>query len=65
MGRERRLAERLDEQARRLERALSGEAFDAWLDEERTNSHHYGGRTVFGEAKKPPAPKKKKQLALF
>lgn len=57
---------RLDEQARRLERALSGEAFDAWLDGERAHSHHYGGRTVFGAARPEQSRKaKKKQLALF
>jgi uncharacterized protein len=45
---------RLDAQARALERTAKGPSFDALIAEERTNSHAYGGRTVFGEAT-PPA----------
>ncbi|MBV9930962.1 MAG: DUF763 domain-containing protein [Alphaproteobacteria bacterium] len=39
---------RLDEQARRLERYVSGPSFDALMAEERARSHDYGGRSVFG-----------------
>ena len=39
---------RLDEQARRLERHVSGPSFDAFMAEERARSHEYGGRSVFG-----------------
>jgi hypothetical protein len=44
---------RLDDQARRLERYVSGPSFEAVLAEERTRSHGYGGRSVFGH--EPPA----------
>jgi hypothetical protein len=46
---------RLDDEARRLERAdkLSGPSFDAVLAEERARSHAYGGMTVFGAASSP------------
>ena len=39
---------RLDEQARRLERHVSGPSFDTLMAEERERSHEYGGRSVFG-----------------
>src|SRR3954471_5446933 len=39
---------RLDEQARRLEAYVSGPSFEAVVAEERTKSHEYGGRSVFG-----------------
>jgi hypothetical protein len=39
---------RLDEQARRLERYVSGPSFEAVVAEERTRSHDYGGRSVLG-----------------
>ena len=39
---------RLDEQARRLERHTSGPSVEALFAEERTRSHDYGGRSVFG-----------------
>jgi hypothetical protein len=39
---------RLDEQARRLERHANGPSVEALFAEERHNSHHYGGRSVFG-----------------
>jgi hypothetical protein len=45
---------RLDEQARRLERAASGPSVAALFAEERRHSHDYGGRSVFG-AEPPPA----------
>ena len=46
---------RLDDQARQLERAASGPSVAALIAEERTRSHEYGGRSVFGWE---PAPKK-------
>jgi hypothetical protein len=39
--------ERLDRQARLLERTASGPAFDAFTREERLRSADYGGKTVF------------------
>ena len=44
---------RLDEQARRLEGMVSGPSLEAHLAEERSRSHEYGGRSIFGEE---PAP---------
>ena len=44
---------RLDEQARRLERYVSGPSFEAVMAEERARSHEYGGRSIFGW--EPPA----------
>jgi hypothetical protein len=38
---------RLDEQARRLERHVSGPAVEALFAEERTRSHEYGGRSIW------------------
>jgi hypothetical protein len=46
--------QRLDEQARRLERHATGPSLKAHLVEERNRSHEYGGRSVFGGAL-PPA----------
>jgi uncharacterized protein len=40
---------RLDDQARRLERHASGPSVEALFADERTHSHQYGGRSVFGE----------------
>lgn len=40
---------RLDEQARRLERQVSGPSLEAVIADERTRSHEYGGRSVFGD----------------
>ncbi len=37
--------------------------FDEWVEEERNNSWKHGGRTIFGEAKKPE--EMVKQLKLF
>ena len=50
LGREEELAalKRLDDQARRLEGRVTGPAFAQVLDQERQNSHAYGGRSVFG-----------------
>ncbi|MDB5691641.1 MAG: hypothetical protein JWO81_704 [Alphaproteobacteria bacterium] len=39
---------RLDEQARRLERHASGPSLDSFMAGERSRSHDYGGRSVFG-----------------
>ena len=44
---------RLDEQARRLERHISGSSVEALFTEERARSHQNGGRSVFG-AELPP-----------
>ena len=44
---------RLDTQARRLERHACGPSFDALLAEERTRSHEYGGRSIFGDEPRP------------
>ena len=46
--------QRLDEQARRLERHATGQSLGAHLAEERDRSHQYGGMSVFGQAL-PPA----------
>jgi len=55
LGREEELAaiRRLDAQARRLEASASGSSVDAIIAEERTRSHDYGGRSIFGW--EPPA----------
>ncbi|MDB4936580.1 MAG: Protein of hypothetical function [Labilithrix sp.] len=47
---------RLDDEARKIERSakdLEGPRFDEFLDGERTRSHEYGGKTVFGDAAAP------------
>jgi uncharacterized protein len=44
---------RLDEQARRLERHVSGPSLEAVIAKERTRSHEYGGRSVFGDEPPP------------
>jgi hypothetical protein len=46
---------RLDEQARRLERAATGPSVDAHIADERARSHEYGGRSVFGWEPAPAA----------
>jgi hypothetical protein len=47
---------RLDEQARRLERHAGGPSFEAFVAEERSRSHDYGGRSILGwEPAKPLA----------
>jgi hypothetical protein len=55
LGNEERLAaiQRLDDQARRLERHAAGPSLEAYVAEERRQSHVFGGRTVTGWA---PAP---------
>ena len=40
--------QRLDAQARRLERSAAGPSVEALIAEERRDSHAYGGRSVFG-----------------
>jgi hypothetical protein len=52
LGREEELGalQRLDAQARRLERHATGPTVPALIAEERTRSHEYGGRSVFGWA---------------
>ena len=46
---------RLDEQARRLERYASGPSLNAFMAEERSRSHEYGGMSVFGPEPPPQA----------
>ena len=50
LGNEEKLAalQRLDAQARALERTATGPSLDAHLAEERRRSHEYGGRSIFG-----------------
>ena len=57
LGREDELGalERLDDQARRLERRASGDSVAAIIAEERAQSHAYGGRSVFGWEEPPQA----------
>ena len=45
---------RLDDQARRLERHVSGPSLDAVVADEMMHSHAYGGRSVFGDEPPPP-----------
>jgi hypothetical protein len=52
---------RLDEQARRLERYVTGPSFDRFIAEERDRSNEYGGRSVFGW--EPPAATSKDRAA--
>jgi hypothetical protein len=53
---------RLDDQARALERHVTGPALDDLIADERQRSHSYGGRSVFGweqpPASSPPADAK-------
>lgn len=51
---------RLDAQSRRAERVADGESFDALIAQERAASHRYRGRTVFGPARKPRPPSKRR-----
>ncbi len=55
LGRAEELAalKRLDDQARRIERAATGPGVDAIIADERARSHGYGGRSVFGWEKAP------------
>ena len=47
--------QRLDAQARRLERDAEGPSVGALIAEEREASHWYGGRSVFGVEAAPRA----------
>jgi len=55
LGRDERLGalRRLDEQARRIEESATGPDFESYIEEERKKSPGYGGRDVFGPARKP------------
>jgi hypothetical protein len=57
LGREDELGalERLDDQARQIERRAAGPSLDAIIVEERAQSHAYGGRSVFGWEQPPAA----------
>ena len=46
---------RLDEQARRLERTVSGPPFEAFVATELGRSYEYGGKSVFGDEPVPQA----------
>jgi hypothetical protein len=46
--------ERLDAQARQIERRAAGASVETIIAEERAQSHAYGGRSVFGW-EEPPA----------
>ena len=48
--------ERLDAQARVLERYAEGPAVETMMAAENDVSHRYGGRSIFGWAKEPAAP---------
>jgi uncharacterized protein len=56
LGREEELGalKRLDDQARRLERHARGPSVEAMIAQERSQSHAYGGRSVFGWERAPP-----------
>ncbi len=59
---------RLSDEARRMESTASGPSVDAWMEQERDDSHRYGGMTVAGPAKprkKPNRLRRKNQLSLF
>jgi hypothetical protein len=63
LGNDEKLAalQRLDAQARALERTATGPSLEAFLAQERRHSHEYGGRSIFGwepalEAEAPAAP---------
>jgi uncharacterized protein len=58
LGREERLEaiRRLDRQARSLERHATGPSVEAYIAEEKSRSHAYGGRTVSGWEPKPAPP---------
>jgi hypothetical protein len=67
LGREEGLGalKRLDEQARKLERDAAGPSVSGFIAEERTRSHAYGGRSVFGWEQPPAAmPARGKKTAL-
>ena len=51
--------------SRAEENFIPNNNFDALIEKERNDSWRYGGRTVFGEAKKPKEKRKDNQLKLF
>jgi hypothetical protein len=53
---------RLHEQARRLERQVSGPSLESVIADERTRSHEYGGHSVFGD--EPPRGRREGIAAL-
>jgi hypothetical protein len=53
---------RLDEQARKLERRVSGPPLDELIEKERASSQAYGGMTVFGRAESDAFKVNKKRL---
>src|SRR5687767_8205432 len=57
LGREEELGalQRLDAQARQLERHATGPSVEELIADQRARSHSYEGRTVFGPAEPPPA----------
>jgi hypothetical protein len=57
--------QRLDDQARALERAATGPSFDEFVAGERARSDEYGGRTVFAKSEKRGAAKKLKKESSF
>ena len=61
LGREEELGalKRLDEQARQLERYVSGPSVEDLIAEERRLSHTYGGRSIFGWAEMPSQARKR------
>jgi hypothetical protein len=65
LGQDERLGalKRLDAQARLLERHATGPALEAHIAAERTASHAYGGRSVFGWEPAPAAPAREDQAA--
>lgn len=56
---------RLDAEARRLERHVTGPSVPAFIADERAHAHAYGGRSVFGEAQPPLAAPSPSQPAAF
>jgi hypothetical protein len=57
LGRDEKLGaiRRLDEQARRLERHVSGPSLVEHVADEEARSHEYGGRSIFGREPPPQA----------
>lgn len=56
--------ERLDRQARRVDRVVAGESFEQIIERERERSPRYGGRTVFGPAKRRRPRRARRQMKL-
>ncbi|ODA67982.1 hypothetical protein A7A08_01151 [Methyloligella halotolerans] len=64
LGNDERLSaiKRLDAQARDLERRAGGPSFETFMESERTASHSYGGRSVFGWEKSPEGARASRPL---